>query len=91
MLQPVVVCPVGAAFCGVFIVQPVVVKQVMHPVAVKPVVVQSAVVPPVVVLSFVVYPVMVLPEMVQPNLVLPVVVYLSAKVQPDVTAPQQAT
>ncbi len=38
MVQPVVVCPVSAAFCGFFIVQPVVqpvvVKQVMQPVAV---------------------------------------------------------
>ena len=59
MVQPVVVCPVGATFFGLFIVQPVEVKQVMQPVAVKPVVVQSAVVPPVVVLSFVMHPVMV--------------------------------
>ncbi len=60
MVQPVVVCPVGAAFCGVFIVQPVVMKRVIHPVALKPVVVQPSVVPPAV-LSFVffLHPVMV--------------------------------
>ena len=55
MVQPVVVCPVGTTFCGLFIVQPVEVKQVMQPVAVKPVM-QSTVVTPVVVLPVVVYP-----------------------------------
>ena len=49
--------------------QTVVMKQVMHPVAVKPVVVLFSVVPPVVVLFFVMHPVMVQPVVVQTEIV----------------------